>query len=188
MKKYALLLIILVVHSCYSMENVEQKLIIYPITKPEELKKGCSLTIKMYDETFAKHSKLTPEEKSLLDEYCFNKPENLLKVSNRKDAFLISNEEIFGFIASHLDEKNPTRIILDSVYLAGEKPNLDIIQIMLGYITKQYPTATEFWAAIIKKNEPSSQLLISQNFIPSDYMDTLHPPTIFQGWERKIQK
>lgn len=184
MKKLCMLFIGLAAVSGHAMENV---IATREIATREELEEGLELAGKMFDRIFAQHSILRPEECEWVKEYRKNKPANLFAIQPRKDAFVIKNGEILAFVASHQDDKKPARVILDSVYLGDKQINLEVIPVIFGFIKKSYPDARQWWGTILRKNEPSAELLKSQGFTESKYMDSLHNAAIFQGWKRKVE-
>jgi hypothetical protein len=112
----------------------------------------------------------------------------LPSIPNRKDIFVLLNELIIGFFATHEDIAHPERVIINKAYL-GKTPerNLLVNQIMMQFLKQTYPDALTAWTILPN----AQQLPIPFEFKPSDYMYTengLYDSRYLTAWERNLDE
>lgn len=159
------------------------KVSIMDIQTTEQLRDGIqqsnAIMDEMYPATIENHKealkKLHEQELKILP-----------SIPNRKDIFVLLNELIIGFIATHQDVAHPERVIINKAYL-GKTPerNLLVNQIMMQFLKNSYPKAATAWTTL-----PSAQQLpIPFEFKKSDYMYTengLYDSRYLTAWERNL--
>ncbi len=110
---------------------------------------------------------------------------------NRLKAIFVKrtqDDSVVGFIASHICEKDETRVIIDNAFPGPEVMRAQVAPKLLEFIANTYPSKKTLWGAIIKDSESSAKLMVKQGFTQSDFMDQFHKESKinWQGYERPM--
>jgi hypothetical protein len=193
-KKIFTITMLITAYGAYAMDEATQialdKVHAEPITTPDQLQDLITISSQMFNKIYEKSPLEIPgQERYSQKRQGGERFQQLVSKKNRKDTFFYIGETKIGGVATHLDETNPKRVILDKGGYCGQPEQSKIFLLAtMQFIKSAYPQAETVWCATPKNNEGSANMARMGGYKESEFMDDLHDAQFSQGWERSLKQ
>ena len=180
--KKAICLSIIMMNVIVAMDDAKFKVV--EIATPEQIHKGMELVTAMHAKALGVTSLSEVVDKNAyLKEKIDQLTERILTTKDEQYAHVYNKDKLSGFIALHIEEK---RIMIDTMAYADEKEALDVFKTIVAFLKESQKDAKSLWTVIRKENTFLAKFLYAFEFKESLFMDKVHNPKVYQGYERAL--